>query len=87
MILTALIAAVCGAVLGRSFRVFILIPASFSIWILALFYGWVQAFLLFHTLAFALVLATSLQLGYLLCVIVTDFKKARREARRLVATH
>jgi hypothetical protein len=87
MILNALIAAVCGAVLGRSFKVLILIPTSFSIWIVALLYGWVRAFSLFHTLAVAFLLATCLQLGYLLCVAVTDFKKSRREARQLYATH
>jgi hypothetical protein len=86
MILFAVISAVCGMILGRSFPAFVLVPASFLVWVLALFFAWAQSFSLFQSLAAAMLLAACLQLGYLFAAAVTDFRKARRNCCGSIAT-
>jgi hypothetical protein len=86
MILFAVIMIACGAVLGRSFQPFVLVPASVSVWGLALAFTWAHNFSFMQSLVAAMLFASCLQFGYLLGAAVTDLGKARRRSRRLIAT-
>ena len=86
MILFAVISAACGMILGRSFLAFVLVPASFSVWVLALFFAWERSFSLFQSFAAATLFAACLQLGYLFGAAFTDFRKARHNGRGSIAT-
>jgi hypothetical protein len=85
MILFAVISAACGTILGWSFQASVLVPASFSVWLMALVFARTRSFSPLQSLAAAMLFAACLQLGYLLGAAVLDFRKAQRNGRGIIA--
>jgi hypothetical protein len=86
MILFAVISTACGTILGRTFRASVLVPSSFSVWLLVLAFAWVSGLSPLQSIAAAILFAACLQLGYLLGATLGDFKKAQRSSRGIIAT-
>ena len=87
MVYFALIFAACGAILGSWLRVFVLLPASFLVWILAFVFACTQGFSLLIGFGLAMLFAACLQLGYLLGATFVGVTGALRKRRRIMAVH
>jgi hypothetical protein len=86
MIVIALILAACGIVLGHWFRVFVLVPASLLIWVIALVFGWMHGFSVLQCIGIAFLFTTCLQFGYLGGAALAGAHSAYRRRRRHAMT-
>lgn len=87
MIYMALISAAFGAVLGRWLKVFVLIPASFIVWCIAIGFAWSQSFSVLQAIATALLFSACLQFAYLGSAALAGLQAAHRKRRRVMTVH